>query len=106
MSWTDLADLAHLAVRATFGRAVTYARGASSDEVRAVFDPSKPDPATSTVQTVTVRRPVLTVRLADLPNGVAEQGDQVTVDAVIYRVEDVRPDGSGGADLVLRRRSA
>jgi hypothetical protein len=49
-------------------------------------------------------RPVLGVRLGDLPGGVALRGDTLgPLEGVNYRVANVQPDGQGGALLILEK---
>lgn len=49
---------------------------------------------------ITAALPVLGIRLADLPFE-PEQGDRVVILGNIYVVKEVRPDGKGGAKLLL-----
>jgi hypothetical protein len=92
-----------------FGRPVEYRPEGGSDTfvLRAVFDESwtEVDPRTGRDAdgvAVSTTAPALHVRLADLP-AKPGQGDGVTIDGRDYEVVDVRPDGAGGATLVLQR---
>jgi hypothetical protein len=70
--------------------------------LRGIFepDPVELDPGTQIM--VRTRNPVLQVRLADLPGGASNEGDQVTVRGGSYVVRDVEDNGLD-ASLHLRR---
>lgn len=52
---------------------------------------------------INTRRPVLDIRVSQLPVGVMPlQGDNVTVRGVVYVIADVALDGDGLATLTLR----
>jgi len=108
MHWPALQDRAQREFMRSFGRIVVYRPGESGAiALRAVFDEAwtEIDPRTgrdAEGAAVSTSAPALHVRLADLA---AEpgQGDGVTIDSRDYEVVDVRPDGTGGATLVLQR---
>lgn len=70
--------------------------------LRGIFeaDPIELDPETQVM--VRSRSPVLSIRLADLPGGVANDGDHALVRGVDYVVRDVEDNGLD-ANLHLRR---
>lgn len=111
-------DFSRLVMRpavAVFGEAVTCVPlvsdpGAPAFQARGVFDAlhevveMKFQDARENYDgvPVTSQAPVLGIRLADWPV-VPKKGDQVTVQAVAYRVWDVQLDGQGKADLILKK---
>lgn len=102
----DVDGLAGAAAIAAFGVEVSYtvAGGLTSFTVRGVFD--RHHAATRIGEDgapVSVRETLLGVRLADFPAGVepAAGDGPVVVGGNAYDVADVRPDGLGGAALVL-----
>jgi hypothetical protein len=71
--------------------------------LRGIFeaDPIELDPETQVM--VRSRSPILQMRLADLPGGVANQGDQAVVRGSAYEVRDVE---DNGLDVTLHLRRA
>ena len=106
MAWS-LADTAIRAVRGEFGEAVEYrpAAGGGPYSIVAPFDEAYQTVRLEGEVEVAATRPVLDVRLADLPVDPAE-GDEVDVDGRTWTVEEVERDGRGSAKLYLHRRPA
>lgn len=102
MNWPGLANLCNLAVRNTFGETVTYTpiSGAGSFPLVAPFDQAFAVVELQAGVPVTSVRPVLDVRLADLP-ALPEQGDTYTrASGAEYEVVEVQPGGNGTAKLI------
>lgn len=45
--------------------------------------------------------PMVSMHLADLPDGYAVRGDNLTIRGVAYVVREIQPDGEGNVDLIL-----
>jgi len=103
MGFAALADAMLTTATRQFGVDVIYKRGPDESQIRGVFDAvyEKVDPRTG--MTVTSTNPLLGVRAADLPSGMAIQGDRVVVAGVEYRVNQPEPDGEGGLTLDLHK---
>lgn len=104
MGFSALLASADRSVRGILGDAVTYTPSAGSPvSVKGIFDSAYVradvgDPGIST------SGPALFVTLADLPaDPETDYGATVTVGAVVYQVHEVKPDGQGGAVLLLHR---
>lgn len=97
----DLQDSMHVLCLKIMGLSVEYARGALVVPVTGVFDANYVEVDPSTGAPVMSVGPLLGVRTADLPDGKAMKGDRITVDGVVYRVIEARPDSEGGIDLIL-----
>ncbi len=94
------ADPRHFAVPITY----VLAAGAPITGMSGIFDDAFEDVriATDGTQLTTVS-PALGVQLSSFPAGIVPaQGDQVTVAGNTYYVSDVRTDGLGWAQLVLK----
>ena len=101
MTWT-LADAANLAARNEFASTVTYtpAAGGSYSIAALLGRPFEGIQLGGADVMIAGRKPVLDVRLADLPvTPIA--GDELTVESADYVVEEVEPDGQGGVKLIL-----
>jgi hypothetical protein len=102
-AWEDLADLANVAVRDAFGEEVVYTPvGGSPVALTAPFDAAHEVLEVGGEVPVSTVRPVLDVRLADLP-AAPQKKDEVRVRGVDYVVDIVQPGGHGTAKLVLTR---
>lgn len=102
MAWPDVADLCNRAVRNTFGETVTYtpASGAPAFQLVAPFDAAFAVVEIQAGVPVTSVRPVLDVRLADLP-AAPEQGDTYTrASGAVFEVAEVQLGGHGTAKLI------
>ena len=102
MTW-DLADAANLAARDEFGGSVSYspAAGGGPYALDAILDrPFEAVELGPADVAIAGRRPILDVRLADLPVEPVP-GDTLTVSGSSFTVEEVEPDGRGGAKLFL-----
>lgn len=69
--------------------------------IQAVFDNKFKEIDPSTRLKVYTTGPVLSVSLADFPSPPVED-QKVTVKNVLYSIREIKPDGNGGAKLVLR----
>ncbi|WP_127076011.1 head-tail joining protein [Rhodomicrobium lacus] len=103
--WKGLLDDMTAAVRDTFGQAVTYTRAATGE----VFDIVAPfDPAYASVEAggsipVTITRPVLDIRIADIGGHEPEQDDTALIGERLYRVIDAEASSSGMIKAHLRK---
>jgi hypothetical protein len=89
---------------AAFGEPVTYdpVEG-DAFALTAVVDLAHAEVSFTDGAPVSTVKPMLGVRLADFPAGIApQQDDQATVRGTLYDVVDVEPDGQGGAMLVMQ----
>ncbi len=96
-------DAGHGALDSVFGVAVTHtpAAGGGPYSRRGIFDRAHEMVATGgDGQPVSTTAPVLWIALTDW-SPAPVQGDSVTVGGQAWRVDDVQPDGSGGADIIL-----
>ena len=102
MSWPAFADLVNVATRDTFGEPATYAPqgGAAPVSLTAVFEENALVVSTELGVLIRSGRPGIGVVLADIPVP-PRRGDQVTIRSTAYKVQDVDPDGQGGAKLLL-----
>ena len=102
MGW-DLADAAITAARDEFASAVVYspAAGGGPYTLDAILDrPFEAVELGPAEVALAGRRPVLDLRLSDLPVDPVP-GDSLTVDGGTYTVEEIEPDGRGSAKLFL-----
>lgn len=91
------------AILDTMGITVTYRRGVSAPvQIVAIFE-AEYVPVEIGKSDVAAPEPMIFVRLSALASE-PDQGDEATVDGVLYAVEEVRKDGQGGAILTLRRK--
>lgn len=102
MTWT-LADAAILSTRDEFASVVVYqpSAGGGPYTVNAILDrPFEAVDLGGSDVMIAGRRPVLDLRLADLPT-TPIPGDEMTIAGDAYIVEEVEPDGRGSAKLIL-----
>lgn len=103
-TWDDALLISDRAVQTVFGEVAVYrsALDVTISLPRAVFsnEYSSIDGDESGVPT---SLPALWVRLDDLPVDPLSDDGEVTVAGFVYRVIDVKPDGEGGAWLVLQK---
>ena len=96
--WTFVLNGLNGAALAAFGREVTYSpESGAQTAIRAVFEP-----AHQAEENAPGVYAVLFVKLADLPQA-PTRGDEVIVNAVLYKVFDIEADTSGAAVLRLRQ---
>lgn len=96
-------DALHAPLMAVHGREVTYSPAAGDPEtITARFNRAAAVEFEGTDGPVQVTRPILDVVLADL-SAMPAQGDSlvVTDESETWRVDEVRPNGSGMARLIL-----
>ncbi len=89
-----------------FGECVTfYPHSGGVYEVKAIFDNEYRTLDPDTEQVISVNQPQLGVNLNDLnfKMAVGEEGDEVEVRGLRFRVWDKREDGQGGATLMLHK---
>lgn len=79
-----------------------YPKAGGSFKFNGIFDNEYQAVDPDTEQTITAAQPTLGVNLFDF-NFEIQQGDQVQVRNLRYKIIDVRPDGQGGATLFLHR---
>lgn len=110
MTWNNLADRMLRMCLKTFADPeipITYRRGAVSVSLsEAVFDANYIAVDPETGAQITSVNPMIGVRLADLPDGEARQGDEVIRGGFLYRVVDKQPDSEGHAKLILHKVGA
>ncbi len=95
--WVSLLAGLNSATLNTFGREVVYRLPASGMTIRAIFQPTQQGEENAPGVYA-----VLFIRLSDLPQPPA-RGDEVMVDASLYKVFDIQADTSGAAVLRLRQ---
>ena len=102
--WNVLADRVQRATTTKLGVEVAYTRAGSDPLLlRGVFNGAFLLERLVDGLQVARTRPVLGVRLADLPAGGAQRGDQVTVGPIGYQVAEIEQDGEGGALLIMEK---
>ncbi len=69
---------------------------------QAVFDTAHVSVDPETGAPVSRNNPILGVRLVDLPNAPTSR-DLVRARGVMYRIDDVQPDGVAGVTIILRK---
>ncbi len=99
--WTAALDRLTSIVRDTFPTVVVYLPGGEApgysvtgvyDEAHKVWSPDQPGVSTTEV--------LFTVKLSDM-QATPKAYDRLTIGSVMFKVTEVRPDGSGMAGLVL-----
>lgn len=95
-------------IRDTFGKAAIYTRAATGEvfEIVAPFDPAYSQSDAGGSLSVTVTRPVVDIRIADIGGHEPEQDDTARIGGaggVLYRVIDVEPSSSGMMKAHLRK---
>jgi hypothetical protein len=100
----DLTRAMSSIVLTTFGEPVVFHIEDQAEALpgRGVFTAAHQEVDASTGVPVSMVRPVLEVRQADLPAAPTE-GDAVTVQGVLYLIVEVRSDGHGFLKLMLHR---
>lgn len=105
MTWAIQSDRMLRTCLAAFGEQVQYKRGAAVTIIsKAVFDANYQavDPNTGAI--ITSTNPMIGVRLADLPGGATQDGDEIIRKGVTYRVIEQQDDSEGHARLILHRK--
>ncbi|MBR0677952.1 hypothetical protein GXW77_17395 [Roseomonas alkaliterrae] len=99
----DFDRLVNAAVARSFARPVEFRRGAQPPiQARGVFHRQHLALAMPDGAEVSAMQASLSVRLSDLPPGyVPQQGDEVTIGADRWLVQDPQPDAEGMMRLVL-----
>lgn len=111
MAWNDAADDVLAACMDVFGDAhsVDFAAPVVVKSAfgtgRGVFDAAHELVDTGGEFPVSTTAPVLGIRLSEF-TVVPEMGNEVVIDGANYRIDDVQPDGQGGAKLMLKIRKA
>lgn len=100
----DVANRALTAVTRVMGEPVTYGRRGERHPARGVFQASHIAADPQTGMPVSTAQPVLLANLKELPFP-PENGDEVELRGVRYRVRDTQPDGHTGVLLMLHRTS-
>lgn len=97
-------DLARQAGLTQFGGQVLYQPAAGGDPfpVAGVYSAPHTVIDMNAPSEISTTAPVLGVDLAAFP-APPRSGDRLTREGVLYRVDDVREDGQGGAELMLHR---
>ncbi len=100
----DLTRAMSSIVLTTFGEPVVFHLEGQAEALpgRGVFTAAHQEVDASTGVPVSMVRPVLEVRQADLP-ATPTEGDAVTAQGVLYLIVEVRPDGHGFLKLMLHR---
>ncbi len=100
--WPSIADRAIRRTQARLGEPATY-HGSGGDvalEHGAIFDDEHAEADLVTGELAT-SEPMASIRIADLTDGIAHVGDELTVRTVRWRIAEVHPDGQGAAVLML-----
>lgn len=107
MGWEGLADLCLKATTQVLGVAATWTsvEGGAPVVFQGIFDDEFEEFEPETGARITVSKPNLAVRLADLTDQVQEN-DKVTVASQNYVVAALQEDGEGGALLILELEAA
>ncbi len=106
MDWNGLLDGMTDIVRDTFGQAVSYSRfetGITYPNIEAIFDPSFETTEVGGSVPVTIRIPVLDIKLSDIGGLEPKQDDQAVINATTYRVIKALPSSSGMMKAHLRK---
>lgn len=105
MSFVDLLQTADVAVRGHLGGTVTYTPSVGAPvDVAGVFDAAHVEVDPGQISMASSVGPAVFVRLADLPSDVdSDTGARITNAGVAYTIHTVKPDGLGGAHLLLHR---
>lgn len=99
--WDRLADFASRATRNAFGVPVTYRpQGGAAVPIVAPFKAAGDVIELQAGVPVSATRPILTVRLADLPAPPRQEDRFTLADGRTFEVSGVEPDGEGNADLI------
>jgi hypothetical protein len=103
VDWDQMVLAPNMAV---FGECATYSpKGGSPFQVTGIFDEEYHEVGLLEGPAITSAMPVLGIRLAEFPSP-PKQGDQLTVCGKTFAVREVRPDGHGGAKLMLNLASS
>lgn len=89
-----------------FGVPVDYRRGSTVTQISGIFDANYVEVDPDTGAYVMSAGPMLCVIASKLPDGKAFQGDQVTIEEIVYRVIEPKPDSEGAVKLILQRVTA
>lgn len=104
MAWDSIKDTIMKTAVGTFGVDVTYTPdGEDAVEIKGVFTRDYAQIPTGGGTPVSGFRSVLDIRLADLGDAEANQGDTLTIGDDSFEVTDVQEDGGAGARLILRK---
>jgi hypothetical protein len=106
MDWNDLLDGMTDIVRDTFGQAVSYFQFATDityPDIDAIFDPSFETTEVGGSVPVTIRIPVLDIKLSDIGGLEPKQDDEATINGTKYRVIKALPSSSGMMKAHLRK---
>ena len=109
MSWKDLTKAAISACLNAFGNSETVEYKAAAVgwwvEIRGIFDRNYIEVDPDTGAEVTTNQPMIGVLLEELPNGRAEEGDQVRINGTeVFDVWDSQEDGQGAATLLTHHQ--
>lgn len=91
------------AILNTMGITVTYRRGVAAPVQIAAIWENDYLPVEIAKSDISAPQPMVFIQLSALASE-PDQNDEVTVAGVLYAVEEVRMDGQGGAELMLRRK--
>jgi hypothetical protein len=101
--WPGLAATVDFHNVGVFGITVSFRRGVAAPvQVKGIFEADY-IPVDIGKSEIAAPQPMIFFRLVDLPVS-PEEGDEVTVNGTVYRVEVTHPDGQGGVELMLRRK--
>lgn len=105
MSFADLVQRADVAVRGHLGGTITYSPSVGAPvDVPGVFDLAHVRVDPGQISAAASIGPAAFVRLSDLPSDPElDTGARVTNAGVAYTIHEVKPDGLGGAHLLLHR---
>jgi hypothetical protein len=105
LAFTDLLEHADVSVRGLLGGTVTYSPSVGAPvTVSAVFDAAHVRVDLGQISAASSVGPAVFVRLSDLPSDPeTDTGARVTNAGVVYTIHEVKPDGLGGAHLLLHR---
>lgn len=82
--------------------AILYPKKGGSHDIRGIFDNEYQAVDPDTEQVISATQPVFGVNLFDF-NFEIKEGDKLKIRNLLYKIYDKRPDGQGGASLLLHR---
>lgn len=97
MSFKHLEDLVLDVTQDVAGDTYSYTQGATTTQIKGVFDNSYID-----AEGVASLIPTLRIKLSDLPAS-PSKGDTVVISSITYRVSRSEPDSFGGSTLILQK---
>lgn len=103
MGWLDQTDLILKASTSAFGECCKYKNKDGNEfDIEGIFDNNYQEVQSQGDSRVQSTGPQLGVRLREFES-VPKEGETVTVRNTVYRILECKPDGQGGAVLILNK---